>query len=390
MGVRRSSTTASRARPLATPETPLKGVGPAFVAPYSPSWLDRLTQAIDRAPGPAWLAFLALGATGAILQIGVQQLTGDYRLGPFLPLHIWMTGNFAYLLAMIFYLDRSASTAIDAFRPVLQTSPSEGRAGRGGTEYAELRYRLTTLPPRATAWITVVGGFVLAAVPMLLIRNPAGGPYSLARTMAAFGLSAAPVAFVTALTQFVLTQAVAAAVVYHTIHQLRLIHHIYVHHTRLDLYRLQPLYAFSVLAALTAGGFLLYTYAWFATAPALLDQPGSLGLAVFFAGIAVITFAWPLWGIHRRLVQEKRRLLGESSARFEATVAQLHRRVDRQRLTQMDDLNKTLASLEIEQAALRRIPTWPWEPGTLRGVIAALVLPILIWLIQYLLQRLLG
>jgi len=225
---------------------------------------------------------------------------------------------------------------------------------------------------------------------MLLVRGPAGGSFDLMRSMTSFGLSADPAAFAAALAQFLVTQAILAVLVYHTIHQLRLIHHIYLHHTRLNLYRLQPLYAFSTPAALTAAGLLLYSYLWFASTPELINEPASLGLAAFFSGIAILTFTWPLWGIHRRLVEEKTRLLQESSARFEAVVSQLHLRVDHQELTAMDDLNKTLASLEIEQAALRRIPTWPWEPGTVRGLAAALLVPLVLWLVQSLLEKSLG
>ena len=75
--------------------------------------------------------------------------------------------------------------------------------------------------------------------------------------------------------------------------------------------------------------------------------------------------------------------------RFEAAAAELHQRVDKKSLTKMDDLNKTLASLELERAALQRIPTWPWDAGTPRGLAVTLVLPLVIWLAQYLLQRLL-
>ncbi len=191
------------------------------------------------------------------------------------------------------------------------------------------------------------------------------------------------------LVHLTLTQIILGTLIYHTIHQLRMINRIYAAHTHLNLYRLQPLYAFSIPTALTAGGLALYDYAWFATAPELLSQPASLMLGAFFALAAAVTFALPLLGIHERLVAEKRRMLAECSARFETTVTMLHRRVDRKALRQMDDFNKALASLEIEQAVLRRIPTWPWEPGTARGLAATLGLPILIWLIQFGLQRLL-
>ena len=56
----------------------------------------------------------------------------------------------------------------------------------------------------------------------------------------------------------------------------------------------------------------------------------------------------------------------------------------------MDDLSKALASLEIERASLERVPTWPWERGTLRSLVAALLLPLILWLAQAFLEKSLG
>lgn len=67
---------------------------------------------------------------------------------------------------------------------------------------------------------------------------------------------------------------------------------------------------------------------------------------------------------------------------METGVSELHRRMAHNEPTRMDDLNKALAALEIEHASLARVPTWPWPPGTLRGVVAAVLLPVAIWLIQ--------
>lgn len=63
---------------------------------------------------------------------------------------------------------------------------------------------------------------------------------------------------------------------------------------------------------------------------------------------------------------------------METGVSELHRRTDHYEPAQMDDLNKALASLEIEHASLARIPTWRWPLGTLRGVVAAVLLPVAI------------
>ena len=111
---------------------------------------------------------------------------------------------------------------------------------------------------------------------------------------------------------------------------------------------------------------------------------------MLFRSLALATFVLPLTGIHRLLAAEKKRMLSEQAARMREAIDDLHRRMDQHKLQGMDDLNKAMASLELEHTTLTRIPTWPWEPATLRGVIVALVLPILIWLIQFGLQRLLG
>ena len=191
------------------------------------------------------------------------------------------------------------------------------------------------------------------------------------------------------LVQLAFNQAVAGAMIYHSVHQLQEISRIYRTFTRLNLYQLQPLYTFSVPAAITSGGLIVYNYAWFAAGPEFLTQPISIVLGIFFAVTSAVIFAWPLLGIHRRLVAEKRKALAESARRFEAAVTELHQRVDKKAMTKMDDLNKTLASLELERAALQRIPTWPWDPGTPRGLAVTLVLPLIIWLAQYILQRVL-
>jgi hypothetical protein len=364
---------------------------PAFAPPYPPSWYDRLARRIDRLPGPTWLAYLLLGVAGILVQTGFQMLAGAYHPGKYLVFHLWLGAQFAYLLGLMHLLDRSAAAALDTFRPVLEL-PRRSRSGPAAkaSSLEELRYRLMTLPPRQTAWASLAGVLLGLVIPLLVFRAPGTAAYSLTASLAFGRLSPWPGAVTAFLIQVAFTQAVAGVLIYHSVHQLREISRIYLTFARLNLYRLQPLYAFSVPAALTSGGLILYNYAWFAAAPELLAQPFAIALGSFFAIITAVIFAWPLLGIHRRLVAEKKRCLAENAHRFEAAVAELHQRVDKKAITHMDDLNKTLGSLEIERAALQRIPTWPWEAGTLRGVVAALVLPIVIWLIQYVLQMVLG
>jgi hypothetical protein len=135
---------------------------------------------------------------------------------------------------------------------------------------------------------------------------------------------------------------------------------------------------------------LLLAYALFVTAGDVFRGALALGSWLSLVSGAVATFLFPLLGIHRHLAREKDRMLHEAGTRLEAGVAELHRRMDGNELARMDDLNKALASLEIERAALERVPTWPWERGTVRSLVAALLLPVAVWLVQLLLGQALG
>ena len=366
-------------------------IAPDFVSPYPPSWFDRFKSIVERLPGPPWVAYLVLAAILTLILLLAAWATGEYRPGPFLPFHIWIGSQAAYMLGLMHYLDRSAGSALASFRPVLAKPPR----GSGRTEAAvfqDLLYRLTNMPGR-WAWIALLAGAAFGFVLTFLIGpNPETTTMaSLEQTFVAFGFPGLSPALIWFIVVFVaLVEAVSATLVVHTVHQLRMISQVLARHTQLNLYQVQPLYAFSIPTGLTAVGVTLYNYTWFAVAPGILSVPVSRALGLFFIAVAVLTFAWPLYGIHRRLATEKKRMIGESTARFETAVRELHRRVDKKELREMDDLNKTLASLEIELASLRRIPTWPWEPGTVRGVALAVLLPLAIWLIQQLLQPLLA
>lgn len=91
--------------------------------------------------------------------------------------------------------------------------------------------------------------------------------------------------------------------------------------------------------------------------------------------------------MHRRIAAEKERLEAEANERLQTTIADLHQSVDRRELSDADELNKTLSSLSLERQILEKIPTWPWKSDTVRGFVTALLLPIILWLITRLLER---
>jgi hypothetical protein len=71
-------------------------------------------------------------------------------------------------------------------------------------------------------------------------------------------------------------------------------------------------------------------------------------------------------------------------------MAESHKRLDEGHVESIGELNTALSGLEMQRNAIMAIPTWPWQPETVRLLITALALPLGLWIAQYVLQRALG
>lgn len=343
---------------------------PVFAPPHPPSWVDQLTRWVDRLPGPAWAFYLFAGLVLVVIGGVVQASQGAYASTGVPPAHVFITLQPVVALALIHYLDRSASGAFERFLPALRIDRIDPR---------EVHWRLTHLPPRA-AWRASLAGLLLVPVFAALTPDPAR----------MFQMAPTPVSVAEIVVFMVLIWLAYGPLIYHTMHQLRWVRTIHARYTRVDPYDVEPLYAFSGLTVRTALALTVINYGWTLVYPAPLDNLVNTVLTVFFALLTAVVFAWPLWGVHQLLAKEKARLLTDCSRRMKVAIAELRQRIDSGRIKAMDDLQKTMASLEIELSTLTRIPTWPWQPGTLRGLLAAVALPIFVWLIQQVLQPLLA
>ena len=380
---RKATGTGASPRVRASPLPAGAAQDPSLIPPYPPSWFDRLSARIDRLPISPYVVYVLFGLVSFIALTLAQWAGGEYPPGEFRGFHAFLAFLLPLNLALMHYLDHLAANALETFRPALAATPEEAH---------DLQYRVTTLPARTAARIAsavVLANILLVLIDHLILRL--SGEASM--------IELAPNLFQVAATPFslALTGALVLALwwisgtfIYHTVHQLRVISRIYSRHTRLRLLHLGPLYTFSRVTQRTAIGILVAAYAFLSSAAGFREQPALfLASGIVFGTIAAATFAWPLLGVHRLLVAEKERRLDENTRRLETGIADLHGRMDRRRLSRMDDLNKALASLDLERAMLARIPTWPWDPGTLRGLVAALLVPLIIWLIQLGAERLL-
>jgi hypothetical protein len=338
--------------------------------PYALSWADRLTAWVDRLPGSNWMYYLGIGMLLFLLQTVILWSEGAYPVGTIPPSYGFMAGMLSLFLGLFHDLDNRAGAALSVLRPALEVNERE---------YGELHYRLTTLPARQTLLASLISVTATALVTGFL-----GEPSS----FTALADSPVSLAFMYCLAMGVWW--VFGAFVYHTIHQLRVINRIYTAHTRINLFQMSPLYAFSGTTALTAVSLTFSIYGWYALNPEIFSDPFSLGVAFLVTALALATFIWPLLGVHRLFSAEKVRLLDETALHFETAIAELHRRLNDGDLERMDEMNKAIASLEIEQRAISNIPTWPWQPETVRWLVTALVLPLVLWIIQYTLQLVLN
>lgn len=341
--------------------------------PYAPSWIDRLTERVGALPVPAWGFYLVLALILELIAVGALVLGGMLNEQHALTYYTWPAVSVAYLIGLVHYLDNWAGAALARFRPVLAVD----EAG-----YERLRYQLTTLPARPT----------LAASGLGALYGVANLAWSFAQQLNPNLAAVHPAVIALDIVYRVLAYLVAATALYHTFHQMRTVSAIYTGHTRINLFQPGPLYALSGLAARGAIGIGVLTYLWLPPPVSMLPNQ-ALTLAdflpaIFLAAVIMITFVWPLLGAHRLLEREKQRLHDEVGARLQATLTDLHEAIDRGDLEPRGDLANTLAGLKTAQEVIDKLRTWPWRVGTASGIAVAILAPILIWLIQRLLERL--
>jgi hypothetical protein len=339
-----------------------------FERPYPPGWLDRLTDWVDRMPGPNFLYCLGLllfqfGYATALLWLTRRLPVGSIDFG-----RLFTVVVAPYLIWTRFYLDRVAAAGMDVFRPMLAVNDAE---------FLRLRYELTTLPARTARIVTLV------TVPVFFV-NSLLLPDSEARQ---YG-SSSEAALIVMGPIWLFAVAVVTVSMAQAIHQLRMVERIYDRVGTIHLLRAKPLHAFSQLTARIGMSFLLLAYYVAAVRPdAVSNSPALEALLVAMVPTALACFVLPLRGMHRRLAAEKDRALTQVASRLEAVFMRLHERVDQEVLADADKLNHQITSLSAEREALARVSTWPWELATLTGFLTTLVLPALLWGIQHVLAR---
>ena len=335
--------------------------------PYRPSWIDRFTNWVARLPVREWVFYVGLGLGLICIQMLFLWLDGGLQYDALLPVIIFNALAIPYGLALVHLLDKRAVTALHSMRPTLTiTEP----------EFDDFQYRLSTMPSRAAliASLTTV-------VFLILTERFAIVPVRYA------ALEHLPIFKIVYHIIDKSTAFVIGPFIYHSIAQLRLVNAIYSNHTRINLFDMKPLYAFSKLTASTAVGLVVGVYGWMLINPELLTDPIGFGFAGSITILAVAVFVWSLFGAHRLMEMEKARMLHDIDLHFEAVFSKFNQRLCDDDYSAIERLNGTISGLEIQHKRITAIPTWPWRPETARFVLTAIALPLILTILQFLAEQ---
>jgi hypothetical protein len=343
--------------------------------PFEPSWIDLLIDRIEHFPGPPWLAYLLIFLASILINTAAYWLDGSVQFGTFVISRIAEVPLLISLLPLIHYLNNVAETALSEFRPIMEVTD---------VQYSSLRFQFSTLPSRL-GWLSLAIGLPLAA--MSVITSPA--LWQLSESSSLFMVVYRSII---AAGIFVFT----TTFLFHTIHQLRMVDRLQRMPSKISLFQTSPIYALSSLTARTGLAYAMLCYYMVFLYYGLKmfgPQPAFSFVDLFTAGLvllaSVASFIIPLLGMHDRLVVEKARALYEANKRIELVIAKLHEQVDSSTSGDADIVNKNLSSLLLESETLSKMSTWPWKPETLRGLVGAITLPVVVWLITTVLDRIL-
>ncbi len=337
--------------------------------PYPPSFVDRITEFVQRQPIPYGLTYLLLFILQSAVFLVFSWKDGWLPAFEFQPIVLlfpfWLWGP----LAIVTYLDSLSHRVLSDFAPLLNL-PAEGKR--------RLEYEFATMARGSVLLSAVAWSGIYFLFWYLAIRHS---------TMV---YRLGPLATWLAVVQGFVSFSVGSAIYYHSVRQLRLVSRTVGMVGQFDLFRLDPVYAFSLLTSRTGICWVVLVTMTLLIAPLEVGTVPGVSMLILQIALAMGAFVLPLRIVNRRLVSEKRRQLAELDQRVKATLARLHQHVDENSLEEVSKLNDVLKGLTTEREILTRIPTWPWRPGLFAGFVSIIVLPIVLFFIQFGLGRWLG
>jgi hypothetical protein len=332
----------------------------------TPRWLYAFFEFIERLPIPAWLLGLLVILVGSLvfhLEAWRQGLLPNGVLDSYL---VTLSLYPVVMLAAWIFLDNRARTALTSF--------SKNKWKRlAGLE--RLIADFISLP----SWLAplaFLGGFVGGYFNYQLATDlsPLAGKVFPGYDLLGFLL-------VSGLVSMTVTRAVLQAVKLHRLLQ----------DVEVNIFNPAPLYALSRYASQSTLTLLVLNYSLI-----LISLPGFLFTVYGFTSLVLvmtptfILFFAPLRGVNRRMRDEKDRLVAELGKDLDEVFAAAHQAARRKDYARLDKMRNAASILKDGWEIARKIPTWPWEPETVRNLVVTLLFPVIVYLVQRFTGSLIG
>jgi hypothetical protein len=330
-------------------------------ATYPPSWVNRFTSWVKRLPIPAWLFYAILLIVWEMIAFLSAWSTGELQWGEVDSLTFFQNFWGVAILGFHHYLESEIRDALQGSKPLLNV-PSGG--------FSKLEYEFTIMPARPFLAWSIIG---------------LGIGVSFGVSEKGFTLLSLPILF--QILNFGLQTSLVIGISYRLIRLVRMISKLYASSITINLFDLTPVYALSALSIKVGLFLLVWLYSDLALFPGYFADPLYLGGVALFIMLPLAAFFLPLRGINHRLVKEKRHLISDVSRRLGFVLDQMKHAFESGDLKNIGDLEIALRAVHREKNMVEMIPTWPWQPGTLRVFLTLVFLPIFLWFIQQILDR---
>jgi hypothetical protein len=272
------------------------------------------------------------------------------------------------VLALISRLDTAVAGALGMLRPSLGWS--EADAARALDEMTRI--------PAGPTWVVTAFAFVATGVGLAL--DPVGSGI----------VGDSPIALVSRFLWESVITALFLVLIYHTIRQLRAMGRLHESIEAIDLFDQAPLFSVSSVSSTTAIGLVVLLV------PSVFLIPSGAGASylmltaawyLFALAVAAGSFFLPLRGVHARLATEKERLQSEVGRRMSAAIGELNAAIDAGDRERVGSSQQSLSALTSQRELIAKLPTWPWSAAALTRFLSAVLLPIGLWLVTRVLER---
>lgn len=341
-------------------------------AKWQSSWVDRAQALIGSWRLPWWLLLLAVPLLLVLLEIsllvsesGTAALTWPTPLG----LTLIYAGFPFYVFGWLYLIDGRATSAVDQIRPLLREDGS----------IAQLRFSISNMPSRPTVLASLAGlafFFVLRSVADVTGNIVLSGTTGSTRWVRLF--------------EGVILWTLMGVSTYHTVRQLGIINRIYTRHVRVNLLNQAPLYELARIPVYTAMSIVLPVSLILLVLPRFPYDPVSESLllsTILFTSAIVIA---PIYRVHLELEDEKVKRQSLNAKMIEMLLRRFRNDATSSSSEELTRIQTSFEILNKEREIMKSAPTWPWPPGSMKTVTAALLLPTIIWIIQQLLRSTLG